>query len=96
MEKTKVVFRVFKGEVTAVFPEEPAVAFQPWTCLCYSHVGQHSSCELQYLIYASKAATPEQYADLRRELESIGYVLDIKRRVSSNANAVRIARINGK
>lgn len=43
---------------------------------CYSHVGQHSSCAIGY-VNASRPATEAEYADLKKELESIGYVLKI-------------------
>ena len=41
---------------------------------CYSHVGQHSCCNVDYL-KECELATPEQYAPLKKELESIGYEL---------------------
>jgi len=42
----------------------------------YSHVGQHSGCSVEYA-NESKQATPEQYKDLKAELTSIGYNLEI-------------------
>lgn len=44
---------------------------------CYSRIGQHSSCHPDYLKRCRKA-TPEQYSDLKTELESIGYNLTVK------------------
>lgn len=44
--------------------------------MCYSHIGQHSGCSPLYA-NECKEATPEQYADLQTELESIGYKLKI-------------------
>lgn len=44
--------------------------------LCYSHVGQHSACENEYLNY-QRAATPDEYKHLKSELESIGYNLKV-------------------
>lgn len=41
---------------------------------CYSHIGQHALAHVDY-IKECKPATPEQYADLKRELVSIGYNL---------------------
>jgi hypothetical protein len=41
---------------------------------CYSHIGQHSQAAPEY-IKRLKKATPEQYKDLKEELESIGYQL---------------------
>lgn len=43
---------------------------------CYSHVGQHSACTIEYA-KESRVATPAEYADLKKELESIGYELRI-------------------
>ena len=43
---------------------------------CYAHVGQHSSCSIEYA-KASIKATPEQYRDLLNELVSIGYDLKV-------------------
>lgn len=44
--------------------------------LSYSRVGQHSSCHPDYLDLCTPA-TPEEYAPLKEELESIGYILNI-------------------
>lgn len=44
---------------------------------CYSHIGQHSSCHPDYAA-ESRPATPEEYADLKAELENqVGYELDV-------------------
>jgi hypothetical protein len=43
---------------------------------CYSHVGQHSACDVGYASEC-KPAGPRKYADLKKELESIGYNLEI-------------------
>lgn len=43
---------------------------------CYCHIGQHSECSPEY-VKECKLATPEQYADLKKELESIGYKLKV-------------------
>jgi hypothetical protein len=42
----------------------------------YSHVGQHSCCDLVYE-KESRPATEEEYKGLKEELESIGYVLKV-------------------
>ena len=44
---------------------------------CYSHIGQHSACHIDHA-KESREATKIEYADLKTELESIGYVLIIK------------------
>ena len=43
---------------------------------CYAHVGQHSSCHVDYA-NECKQANQEQYKALQIELESIGYNLKI-------------------
>jgi hypothetical protein len=42
----------------------------------YSHVGQHSSAHPQYA-KESRPASPEEYAPLKAELESLGYNLEV-------------------
>ncbi len=97
---TKVIFRRFKGgrtrrghtragegQTIALFPYE--IATKDGMIQSYMHIGQHSPV-CPTLIHDTKPATPEQYADLKVELESLGYLLDIKKRVSwSRYNKVR-------
>ncbi len=78
--KTKVKFLVHEEEtaeddVFAYFPEEDFNFKKAYSKTVYSHVGQHSSCSPEYAA-KSRNATPEEYADLRAELESIGYELE--------------------
>lgn len=42
----------------------------------YSHIGQHSAVHPQYAA-ESRPATPEEYADLKAELEGVGYNLEV-------------------
>lgn len=56
----------------AFFPEEPAVAYNPYPCTCYAHLGQHGSADTGYAAKL-KPATLEQYAPLLWELRQIGY-----------------------
>lgn len=67
----KVVFKIWKGEVVALFPELPGTN-DPDTCLCYSHAGMHSTADVRA---AGKQpyATKREYEPLLRELESGGY-----------------------
>ena len=93
-EKTTVIFRLFKpskckdpyspnyskgGEVIALFPYE--IADKHGNIVSYMHIGQHGVSS-PLLIADTVPAKPEEYADLKRELESIGYVLDVKARRS--------------
>lgn len=48
------------------------------TLSCYAHVGQHSTCSVEYL-EDKKRATPKQYAPLKKELEQRGYVVEVEK-----------------
>ena len=78
--KTVVVFRKFKdhGDLVALFPNEIVDDFG--NCNSYQHVGQHGAAAYNGVVYKTVAATPEEYAPLKQELESIGYLLDVKKR----------------
>jgi len=56
--------------ITAVFPTLPA---SPGRYLCYEHIGQHSECSKAWLLLDTKPAWEGEYADLRKELEQVGY-----------------------
>lgn len=97
--KTIVVFRAersgpCKGDVTAVFPYEPADdTGQLMTC--YAHTGQHSGCSMQWY-RETRPAKPAEYADLKRELERYGppdarYDLEVRSRIPHDAHDKRRA-----
>jgi len=94
MEKTLVVFRVFRdgGDVLALFPEEPGDC-SGRTCSSYQHVGQHGGADYLVCMSMSRPARPEEYADLARELECIGYVLDIRKRASRLSHRRLLSKI---
>lgn len=78
--KTKVIF--FKdtaselGEIFACFPELDFDNLGNKTC--YAHIGQHSSYNPEILkMDRFRLAEPEEYYDLKEELESIGYDLKV-------------------
>ena len=99
MEKTVVVFRAprsgaFKGYVTAVFPCDPHDD-RGHEMVCYAHIGQHSGCDMGWY-RTTRPATPEEYADLKRELENYGppdahYNLPVRKRIPHNAAGKRFA-----
>ncbi len=79
---TRVIFRVWLpqpeandpgGTLTALFPE---TAHKGW-CDSYERVGQHAPADLMGCLRATRPATPEEYASLKVELESIGYKLRV-------------------
>lgn len=73
MKKTKVKFYKDESGIFAYFPEE---MHSGENRVCYSHVGQHSSCHPDYLQECEQVST-EAAKDLIEELESIGYKLEI-------------------
>jgi hypothetical protein len=80
--KTRVIFRRFKrhytlGEIIALFPDIPDHAGM---IMSYMHVGQHGGADYTRVMGITKPATPEEYAALARELTSIGYKLDIRKK----------------
>lgn len=81
---TTVIFRKDKldGEIIAVFPY--MVEYKAHEVGCYVHIGQHSACSFDYYYARTKPATSEEYADLKSELESIGYTLKVTKRINYN------------
>ena len=78
--KDKVVFRKFKdGQVIALFPE------LPWdemgNIVSYMHIGQHGAAS-RAIVLDTKLAKPKEYAGLLEELRSIGYKLDIRKKLT--------------
>lgn len=82
---TKVKFLIEKPEgdlpcdVFAFFPNSlysSSPVYEGKMFDCYAHVGQHSSCHIDYASECIEA-TKEQYLPLLNELESIGYKLEV-------------------
>lgn len=90
-DKTIVIFKKDAGGLFAFFPELPGTNDR-YTCTYYAQIGQHSAGDVQ-LMASAKAAKPEEYAYLFRELEGIGYNLTIRRKVSQKMNRTRIAEL---
>lgn len=77
--KTKVKFLLEKNNergVYALFIDEKYVHDLPKLLISYSIIGQHTPCHIEYANQCTPAM-PEQYAALKKELETIGYELDI-------------------
>lgn len=84
-EKTVVIFRFydhgeFKGDVDALFPYCFENAEDNYNCMAYAHIGQHSGADYNAVMRKTRPATEVEYADLKRELESIGYNLEVRQR----------------
>jgi len=91
---TPVIFRVWQEkyvpgqlpghrdkEVFALFPTLPADC-NGYYCTTYVHLGQHSSANYHRCIDHSCPAKPEEYAELKAELERIGYRLKVYKRAT--------------
>ncbi|UGY15205.1 hypothetical protein HAP48_0042890 [Bradyrhizobium septentrionale] len=97
---TPVIFRActFKepegraAEITAVFPAELG-AYDANTMSCYAHLGQHGICDVGWYI-RTRPATPEEYADLKRELEAapFGYRFKVYDRMQPWMRTARLAQ----
>lgn len=74
--KTRVVFRFepIGGEVFALFPD---LAEPHGRIRVYDH-RQYGAANYQTCIDISRPATPDEYAPLKHELETIGYTLDVQ------------------
>ena len=94
MEKTKVVFRKFNkgGDIIAMFPREPGT-YDVGTCMSYQHLGQHGSAHVD-IVSITKLAKPAEYAALAKELKGLGYVLDIKEKMTYDDMLERKQQIN--
>lgn len=76
--KTFIRFVIFRKEVLAVFMRKDAglrYSHPQWLRWCYAHIGQHSICYDG--MQRRKKATVEQYTPLKREMEGLGYELEV-------------------
>jgi hypothetical protein len=93
-ERTVVMFRKWPeregGDVIALFPYVPADDYGLY-CQSFMHLGQHARANLGRVIEVTRPATPDEYAALRRELESppYGYRLAVRLRTPHDASEVR-------
>ena len=75
--KTAVIFRMYRTlprECLALFPY---LEGGPGCCMSYEHVGQHGEANYLSVMGITVPATPAEYADLKAELEGIGYNLEV-------------------
>ena len=77
----KFLIHPVNGDLMAYFPHQKYGfnGYRHDLKTCYSHIGQHSACAPEYA-KECKPATPAEYADLQKELISIGYVLKIAKK----------------
>jgi hypothetical protein len=79
---TPVIFRMFDGDVIALFPTVPTDVYKWWFCESYMNVGQHGAADIQGVISSSRPCKYDadgemEYNDLLQELWRIGYT-DLK------------------
>lgn len=100
---TDVIFRKWPkskgGDVLALFPGDPGTDNQH-TCSSFQHIGQHGSADPRLCILRTQPARPDEYAALKRELESApyNYRLSVIQRHTPKHLAARraqLARYNG-
>lgn len=79
METTKVMFKIIDDEVIAIFPDNiyNKKLYGKKMVDSYMHIGQHSGCSVE-LIDELQDASFDQYKNLKNELETIGYKLNLK------------------
>ena len=93
-QPVKVLFRKWKkdGSIIAIFPELPGTQ-DATTCECYEHNGQHGAGDPAYIIQATTLAKPEEFADLKSELERIGYSLKVYIKYTYSMQQARFAEL---
>lgn len=93
--KTKVIFRKWpNGNIIALFPEE-VENHKITLCNSYEHVGQHGLADPSYIISVTYPAKPEEYADLKKELENYGpedahYDLEVRQKYTRKMFETRV------
>jgi hypothetical protein len=92
---TEVVFRRLdkkhRSEIIALFPY---ILDSGHYNQSYMRIGQHSGADYDHCITISSPASEAEYSDLKKELESIGYILKVlHRRSRSKWLAVRREQI---
>ena len=99
-DKTDMIFVIWTDNPEYIFDPVDALFpglagnMNPDTCLCYSHIGQHSAANLAYMLSITRLASESEYSDLKGELEQIGYSLNIIEKPTENHRKQRIQQIN--
>lgn len=77
---TRVIFRKFRdGEIIALFPDMDEGRGMIGS---YMHIGQHDAADRLIVVDKTKPAKPKEYAELKAELQRIGYRLTVRKRMS--------------
>ena len=81
-EEVRAVLRLWQetGAAIALFPDLPADLTGRY-CLSYEHVGQHGAADYAAVVAATRPAAPDEYRELKAELEDhYGYRLSVRKR----------------
>ena len=89
MSNEPVVFRMWQGDVIALFPA--IAADTSGHCLSYQHIGQHGPADYDMIVEQSRPAMVDEYAAIKAELEGIGYVLKVCKQATARHAAQRRA-----
>ena len=88
--QTAVIFRKCRkshgGGIIALFPGTPAGTCGQYV-MSFEHVGHHGAANYSGVIAKTIPATEEEYGDLMRELESLGYNLVVHKRQTARMRA---------
>lgn len=78
-EPTEMLFRKYRnGDIIALMPY--VIEGPSRFCQSYMHVGKHGPARYEHIMQCTRPAKEQEYAELKLELESIGYnVLPIAR-----------------
>jgi len=91
----RVLFRKWRSgdkEIIALFPD---MRENDGTIGSFEHVGQHGGADYQLVLRQTTAATPEEYEDLKDELEDRGYNLRVMNRNQSPEGQTNIDDTEG-
>lgn len=95
IEVTKVIFRKWSnGDVIAFFPEIPSSCLYWYHCLSYEHIGQHGGANYEGCVFRTKLAKPEEYQELKQELEALDYNLKVYQRQTPEMRQTRENEFN--
>jgi hypothetical protein len=85
----RVIFCHEEGGILAVFPQDKWDNIGNLTC--YSTIGQHSGCSRSYFESLKVCDNPDQYLQLKQELLSIGYELNVINEQKASKGIKRVA-----
>ena len=80
----RVVFRKCEYGVTAIFDDREEYPYLTG----YAHIGQHHKVSMDWVRKDTRLATEEEYTDLKKELISRGYILDVRKAFKSYYNPI--------